>query len=178
MDSVRKVYTLTEAIIDFILERKHLKSITVLQIYNVVTKIQNTVAPLLPGHDVAPYLLRCLADTESVLLSAWQNLGTWNDGRSRRLRTLITGHSGTGKLKEDRDRLVSRQDALLGAVQIVTDVKGYNIVVPSSATRYRAENKSTLSLKMRMKMPEDQSSVFEADHFWKCYVGDEVGGLI
>ncbi len=178
MDSVRKVYTLTEAIIEFILDSKYLKSVLVLQIFNTITKIQNIITPLLPGHHTTLYLLQCLVDTEAVLLSTWENLSVWNDGRSKPLRALITGRSGAGKLKDDRDHLITRQATLLGAVQIVTQVKGYNIVTPTSASRFRVENKSTLSLKMKMKMSDDdQSSVFKADHFWRCYIGDEVGNM-
>jgi hypothetical protein len=176
MDSVRKVYTLTEAIVKFILDSKYLKSVLVLQIFNTITKIQNLITPLLPGHHITPYLLQCLVDTEAVLLSTWENLSLWNDGRSKPLRALITGRSGAGKLKDDRDHLITRQATLLGAVQIVSQVKGYNVVTSTSASR--AENKSMLSLKMKMKMSDDdQSSVFEADHFWRCYIGVEVGNM-
>ena len=178
MDSVRKVYTLTEAIAEFILDSKYLKSVLVLQIFNTITKIQNIITPILPSHHITPYLLQCLVDTEAVLLSTWENLSLWNAGRSKPLRALITGRSGAGKLKNDRDHLITRQASLLGAVQIVSQVKGYNVVTSTSATRFRAENKSMLSLKMKMKMSDDdQSSIFEADHFWRCYIGVEVGNM-
>lgn len=175
MELAEKIHNLTDQILDFIVDVNYLKSVIVLHIFNVVTQIQNVVAPLLTRQHITPYLLQCLADTEVALLAVRRNLLVWNDGRSKPLRTMITGRAMTKELKEDRDYLISKHVVLLRAVQLVTQIKGYNIITPSSTMWRRAEKKSVQSLKMRMKMMDtDQASIFEADQYWRSYFGDEV----
>jgi hypothetical protein len=175
LPAVERLYILTDAILDFIVDVNHLgKNLTVLHTFNVVTHIQHIVAPLLTRRNLSPYLLQSLVDTEVVLLGVRKNLDEWNRARSKPLRAVISGRSMSKGLKKDRDCLIAKHAVLQGAVQVVTDIHGYNILTQtSSISPHSVENKSVRSLKVKMKMTNtDQASIFEADQYWKSQFGE------
>ncbi|KAF9525871.1 hypothetical protein CPB83DRAFT_858767 [Crepidotus variabilis] len=174
MTTVENVYALTETILEFISENNFLKNVAVLQIFNVVMQFQNLMTPLLTRRSIPPYLSRCLNETQIALASAQRSLHESPEGRSSRLRGLLVQRSKSRNLKDDRELLVSQHVALLSAVQVVSHVKGFNIITPVASIKRQVESKSVQSLKMKSKMQDsDLASLFEAHQFWRCYIGSE-----
>jgi len=173
------VYKLTETIIDFMVDHDSLTCMTILQLYNLVSQIQNIITPLLLRTHLNGYQKECLLDVQAVLLSTQRHLHHWNESRSRRFHAILPPRSATRELNENRELLILRHASLMAAVQVATHIKGYNIISPTPSIRQTVENKSVLNLKMKVKLADaDQVSLFEADQFWKCHYGDEVSAQV
>ncbi|CAA7270690.1 unnamed protein product [Cyclocybe aegerita] len=174
MDLVTSVCSLIDAILEFINNHDGVKCPTILQIASLLTQIEKLVVPLLVRKHLNLPLRQYLEDLEGCLMATRGDLRAWHQGRSNKLHTFLTPRSAPRELKDDREFLIRKHATLSTAVQISSHVKGYNIVCPTSSIRLIIENKSVQSLKMKMKGSDaDQTSLFEASQFWKCYIGDE-----
>jgi len=135
MEIASAVFTLTVAIIHLIAEQDSKFSIAE-QLGGTVQQIQDNIAPLLSNPQILAQnqpLTRSLQALLVALNDTNFHLRLWTQTRSHRFFAWIHPWSAAEQLKGDNGRLMNQYLMLMGAVQFVDHIHGYN-VTPSTLT--------------------------------------------
>lgn len=165
MDIANTVYALTVGIINFISEHEDKNSLKE-QIANVAIQIQGVIAPLLLKNIQSEPLRRVLEGLRRVLATVEEHLRSWQESRARRLQALVYPWAVTAELRDDKGQLMDQYIMLMGAMQVVDHIRGYNML-PSVVEPDPSQNPS-------------QGVGVEAHEvvkFWRSHIGDDVGVL-
>lgn len=158
------VYNLAVGITNFIAEHDD-KDAGREQISNIVVLIQNVIHPLLSHKITNTPLEKCLEGLQSVLTKTHQHMKMWKESRSHRLLAFINPSAVIQQLKEDREQLMDQYIMLMGAMQVIEHIKGYDPITPPTV------HPSTVP-KGKTKKVEGQAS--EVLDFWEKCIGSEV----
>ena len=123
------VYSLAVGITHFIAEHKDKDAVNQ-EISNIATLIQNIIHPLLSRNITNLPLQQCLQGLQSVLSNTHEHMEMWKERRSRRMLALVNPWAVTQQLKDDRDQLMAHYTLLMGAMQVVDHIEGYNMITP------------------------------------------------
>ena len=125
----KAVYGLAVGIINFIAEHEDKDAINQ-EISSIATLIQSIIHPLLSRRITNLSLQQCLQNLQTVLSNTHEHMKMWKESRSRRMLALINPSAVTQQLKDDRDQLMAHYILLMGAMQVVDHIKGYNMITP------------------------------------------------
>ena len=123
------VYGLAVGIINFVAEHDD-KDALHEQISNIVTQIENIIRPLLSRELTNLPLQQCFQGLESVLSNTHEHMKAWKESRSRRILAFFNPWAVTQQLRDDREQLMAHYIMLMGAMQIIDHIKGYNLITP------------------------------------------------
>ena len=176
MDIASAVFTLTVAIIRFVAEQNsnHVHAI-VKQLGGTVQQIQDNIAPLLSNPQVLAQN-QLLNRTLQALLVALNDtnfhLRLWTETRSHRFIASIHPGSATEQLKGDNEHLMNQYLMLIGAVQVVDRIHGYNVISSNAISSNRRNTTQPPSI-VNYLSPSNAATE-EVKRFWGQYVGSEV----
>lgn len=158
------VYGLAVGITNFIAEHDD-KDAVHQQISIIVTQIQNIIHPLKSRKLINLPLEQCLQGLQSVLSSIDEHMKAWKESRSRRILALFNPWAVTQQLKDDREQLMAHYILLMGAIQIVDHIKGYNLITPPPKVDHSPSQEEK-------RMVKGKGS--EVLDFWEKCIGEEV----
>ena len=158
------VYGLAVGITNFIAEHDD-KDAVHQQISIIVTQIQNIIHPLKSRKLINLPLEQCLQGLQSVLSSTDEHMKAWKESRSRRILALFNPWAVTQQLKDDREQLMAHYILLMGAIQIVDHIKGYNLITPPPKVDHSPSQEEK-------RMVKGKGS--EVLDFWEKCIGEEV----
>ena len=161
----KAVYSIAIGITNFIAEHDDKDAITG-QISSIVIQIQHIIHPLLSQNITNLPLEQCLQGLQAILSNTHEHLKTWKESRFHRLLAFIIPSVVTQQLRDDREQLMVQFDLLMGAMQIVDHIKGYNVITPSVKVNYES-----LPQKKNKKVKGKGDEVLA---FWKQCIGSEV----
>ncbi|KAF8162804.1 hypothetical protein B0H34DRAFT_295065 [Crassisporium funariophilum] len=170
MDIASAVYNLTIGIINFIAEHDD-KDTATQRISNVVVQIQNIISPLLSREITNDSLRQCLQGLQDVLRDTHEHMRSWKESRTRRLLALINPWAVTQELRDDQALLMNQYIMLMGAMQVVEHVKGYNLICASESVNPTTDGEDTMEARVVLKQESD------VDAFWRQYIGKEVSSV-
>ena len=163
------VYGLAVGITQFIAEHEDKDAINQ-EISSITTLIQNIIQPLLSGKTTNLPLQQCLEGLQSVLSNTHEHMKMWKERRSRRILAFINPGAVTQQLKDDRDQLMIHYTLLMGAMQIVDHIEGYNMITPPPKVVFPNRPPSQEE-KKEVKGKGSHSEVLD---FWEKCIGKEV----
>ncbi|KAF8814917.1 hypothetical protein BYT27DRAFT_7238634 [Phlegmacium glaucopus] len=164
------VYGLAVVLTNFIAEHDD-KDTVHQQISSIVIQIQNIIHPLLSRKITNLPLQQCLEGLQSVLSNTHEHMKAWKESKPRRVLALINPWAVTQQLKEDREQLMAQYTLLMGAMQIVDHIKGYNLITPPPKVVRSPSGTSTSGTSQEEKNGAKGSEVLE---FWEKCIGKEV----
>ncbi|KAF8808530.1 hypothetical protein BYT27DRAFT_7137322 [Phlegmacium glaucopus] len=126
----RTVYNLAVEIITNSIAEQDDQDTVHQQILSIVTQIQTIIHPLLSRKITNVPLQQCLHGLQSVLSNTYEHMKAGKESRPRRMLALINPWTVTQQLKDNREQLMALYTLLMGAMQIVDHVKGYNLITP------------------------------------------------
>ncbi|KDR83207.1 hypothetical protein GALMADRAFT_134695 [Galerina marginata CBS 339.88] len=165
MDLASTVFNLAVGIVNFISEHEDKESLQE-QISDIVVQIQNVIAPLLLRELTDEPLKQVLQSLLNVLSNVDSHLRSWKESRSRRMIALVNPWAVTQEVKEDRVQLMHQYILLMGAMQVVDHVKGYNL--------YPSEAKEPPPSPGSSKQGKAKAKVDEVLEFWNSYIGSDL----
>jgi len=174
MDIVSAAFTLTIGILHLMAEQDS-KHIVMKQLAGTVQQIQDNIAPLLSNPQVLAQnqpLNRSLRALLVALSDTNFHLRLWTETRSHRFIASIHPGSATEQLKDDNGHLMNQYLMLIGAVQFVDHIHGYNVIssnVISSNRRNTTQPPSIVNY-----LSPSKAATEEVKSFWNRYVGSEV----
>ena len=157
---VNAVYSLAVGITNFIAEHEDKDAVNQ-DISSIATVIQNIIHPLLSRKVTNLPLQQCLQGLQNVLANTHEHMKMWKEKRSRRMLALVNPWAVTQQLKDDRDQLMAHYTLLMGAIQVVDHIEGYNMITPPQSYPSFKGGKRRV----------DVSEVLE---FWNKCIGKEV----
>ena len=125
----KAVYGLAVGITNFIAEHEDKDAVNQ-EISRIATLIQKIIHPLLSRKITNLPLQECLQGLQSVLSNTHEHMKMWKEKRSRRMLALFNPWAVTQQLKDDRDQLMAHYTLLMGAMQVVDHIEGYNMITP------------------------------------------------
>ena len=161
----KAVYSIAIGITNFIAEHDD-KDATTEQISNIAIQIQHIIHPLLSQKITNLPLEQCLQGLQTILSSTHEHMKTWKESKSHRLLAFINPSAATQQLKEDREQLMAQFQLLMGAMQIVDHIKGYNVITAPTKVNYES-----LPQKENKKAKGKGNEVLA---FWEQCIGSEV----
>ena len=161
----KAVYSLAVGITQFIAEHEEKDAINQ-EISSITTLIQNIIHPLLSRKITNLPLQQCLQGLQGALSNTHEHMKMWKETKFHRMLALINPGAVTQQLKDDRDLLMAHYTLLMGAMQIVDHIEGYNMITPPS--KVVCPNPSQGGKK---KIKGKGSEVLD---FWEKCIGEEV----
>jgi len=161
---VQAVYGLAVGITRFIVEHDDKDTVNQ-QISSIATQIQHIIRPLFSRKLTNLPLKQCLQGLQNVLSDTHEHMKTWKESKSRRMLALINPWAVTQQLRDDREQLMAHYIMLMGAMQIVDHVKGYNLITPPPKVVRSPSQQGGSKLKWKAN---------EVLDFWEMCIGKEV----
>ncbi|KAF8878981.1 hypothetical protein CPB84DRAFT_1852217 [Gymnopilus junonius] len=174
MDIASTIYKFTMGIVNFISEHED-KDALHDQISNIVVQIQSIVAPLMLRDITDEPLKQVLQSLQHVLSTVDGHLQSWKENRTRRVFAVVNPWAVTSEIREDRVQLMHQYIMLMGAMQVIDHVKGYNLLLPDGADPRPMTNASKeVETQARPALKEVSGEDDGVSQFWHSCVGSNL----